>query len=45
MTSKDVVNTVDAPTASDTVKKTKPLLLKAWKVDCIYAKATGPMVS
>ncbi|MDR0387287.1 MAG: helix-turn-helix domain-containing protein [Treponema sp.] len=40
----DAKNTSTVPAASGTVKKTKPLLLKAWKVGCTYAKATGTMI-
>jgi AraC-like DNA-binding protein/ligand-binding sensor protein len=41
----DTINTIPAAAASGTVKKTDPLLLKAWKVACTYAKATGTIIS
>jgi AraC-like DNA-binding protein/ligand-binding sensor protein len=45
MDSKDDASTiVTTPAASGAVKKTGPLLLKAWKVACTYAKATSTMV-
>ncbi|MDR0376217.1 MAG: helix-turn-helix domain-containing protein [Spirochaetaceae bacterium] len=40
----DTSNTNYAP-PSGAVKKTRPLLFKAWQVACAYAKATGTIVS
>jgi AraC-like DNA-binding protein/ligand-binding sensor protein len=45
MTSKeDAINTVAVPASDAARKKTKPLLLQAWKVACTYARATGTIV-
>jgi AraC-like DNA-binding protein/ligand-binding sensor protein len=44
VTKEDSINTVSTAVAPNTSQKTDPLLLKAWKVACMYAKATGTIV-